>query len=73
MKIVKKPTAAKRQRHKLTAEFKAKVALAALREDKTMAELCAQFQAHSNQISEWKKRLISRATEVFGAHPVFSI
>ena len=66
MKLVKKPTAAKRQRRKLTAEFKAKVALAALREDTTMAVLCAQFQVHANQISEWKKQLVSRATEVFG-------
>ena len=66
MKLVKKPAAARKQRRKLSAEFKAKVALAALREDKTMAELCAQFQVHANQISEWKKQLVSRATEVFG-------
>ena len=66
MKLVKKPTAARKQRRKLTAEFKAKVALAALREDKTMAELCAQFEVHPNQIGECKKQLVSRATEVFG-------
>ena len=66
MKLVKKPTAARKKRRKLTAEFKAKVALAALREDKTMAELCAQFEVHPNQIGEWKKQLVSRATEVFG-------
>ena len=66
MKLVKKPAAARKQRRKLTAEFKAKVALAALREDKTMAELCAQFEVHPNQIAEWKKQLVSRATEVFG-------
>ena len=66
MKLIKKPTAARKQRRKLTAEFKAKVALAALREDKTMAELCAQFEVHPNQIGEWKKQLVSRATEVFG-------
>ena len=66
MKLVKKPAAARKQRRKLTAEFKAKVALAALREDKTMAELCAQFEVHPNQIGEWKKQLVSRATEVFG-------
>ena len=66
MKLVKKLTAARKQRRKLTAEFKAKVALAALREDKTMAELCAQFEVHPNQIGDWKKQLVSRATEVFG-------
>ena len=66
MKLVKKPTAARKQRRKLTAEFKAKVALAALRDDKTMAELCAQFEVHPNQIGEWKKQLVSRATELFG-------
>ena len=66
MKLVKKPTAARKQRRKLTAEFKAKVAVAALREDKTIAELCAQFEVHPNQIAEWKKQLVSRATEVFG-------
>ena len=65
MKLVKKPTAARKQRRKLTAQFKAKVALAALREDKAMAELCAQFEVHPNQIDEWKKRLVSRATELF--------
>ena len=61
-----KPTAARRQRRQLSAEFTAKVALAALREDKTIAELCAQFAVHSNPISEWKKQLIAPATEVFG-------
>ncbi len=66
MKLVKKPTAARKQHRKLTAEFKAKVALAALREDTTMAELCAQFEVHANHIGEWKKQLVARATEVFG-------
>ena len=64
--VKKKSQAAKKHRRKLTAEFKARVALAALREDKTMAELCAQFQVHPNQIGECKKQLVARATEVFG-------
>ena len=63
--VKKKSQVAKKQRRKLTAEFIARVALAALREDKTMAELCKQYEVHVNQISEWKKQLIARATEVF--------
>ena len=47
MKLVKKPAAARKQRRKLTAEFKAKVALAAL---------CAQFEVHPNQIGEARQQ-----------------
>ena len=49
------------------AEFNAKVALAALREDKTLVERCQQFERHPTQITEWKKQLLSSAAGVFSA------
>ena len=47
----------RRTRRVFNAEFKAKVALAALQDDKTLAELCQQFQLHPTQIVEWKRKL----------------
>ena len=55
-----------RQRRSFTAEYKAKVALAALRNEKTRAELAAEFDVHANQVSEWKKQLLKALPEVFG-------
>jgi len=56
---------AKRSRRNHGADFKAKAALAAIRGDKTMAELATQFGVHAHQITEWKKQLLERAGEGF--------
>ncbi len=56
---------AKRPRRNHTAVFKSKVALAAIRGDKTVAELAQQFDVHPNQITQWKTQLLERAGMVF--------
>ena len=55
----------KRPRRNHGAAFKAKVALEALKEEQTIVELAERFQVHPNQIGQWKKQLMERASEVF--------
>jgi len=55
----------KKSRKRYSSEFKAKVALEALKEQKTLNELAQQFQIHQNQISQWKKQLLDNAERVF--------
>ena len=56
----------KRTRRNHGATFKAQVALAAVKGDKTLAELAEQFSVHPTQITEWKQQLLARAADVFG-------
>ena len=62
---MKKKASGRRSRRVFTAAFKARVAVAALREDRTLSQLCEEFELHPNQISEWKRQLLDRAPEVF--------
>jgi putative transposase len=55
---------AKRRNH--SAAFKAKVAIEALKGDKTLSELSSQYGVHSNQIGAWKKQLVEASPGVFG-------
>ena len=56
---------ARRQRRNHAGEFKARVALAAIRGDKTLSEVAEHFEVHPHQVTEWKKQLLERAGEVF--------
>jgi len=58
----------RRKRRNHLPGFKAKVALAAIKGDKTLAELADQFDLHQNQIQDWKKQLLDQADIVFGSN-----
>ena len=57
----------RRARRTHTPGFKAKVALAAIKGEKTLAELAHQYDVHPNQITSWKGQLLEGAAGVFGS------
>ncbi len=54
-----------RTRRRFDGKFKAKVALEAIRELRTVSEIAKQFKVHPNQVTLWKKQLLSGAEQVF--------
>ena len=59
-----------RERRNHSPAFKAKVAVSALKGEKTLVELSEPFDVHANQIQDWKKQLVEGAQDVFGGHAV---
>ena len=55
----------KNKRRNHSAAFKAKVALAVIKGDKTIAELASEYEVHPNQITQWKKKLLESIPDVF--------
>ena len=54
-----------KKRRKYSAEFKARVALAAVREQETLAQIAKRYGVHQNMVSKWKKRLLDNITRAF--------
>jgi len=59
----------KRPRRNHSPAFKAKVALAAVRGERTLAELAQQYDVHPNLVNQWRARLLEGAADVFGSEP----
>jgi transposase len=58
----------KKPRRNHSATFKARVALEAIRGEKTVAEIAAHHEVHPNQVTSWKSQLLANAAAIFGGH-----
>lgn len=55
----------RRKRRNHSSAFKAKVALSAVKQERTLAELAQQYDVHPNQITQWKRQLVEGAAQTF--------
>ena len=55
----------KKERKSYTAAFKAKVALEAIKGQKTINEIASAFEVHPNQVTQWKKQVVSQLSDIF--------
>ncbi len=54
-----------RTRRKFNSAFKAKVAIEAIKEQRTISELAQEFEIHPNQVSQWKREFLERSAQIF--------
>ena len=59
----------KKNRKQYNPDFKARVAMEALKGEETIAELAIRFEVHPTQINKWKKELVAGVANIFGADP----
>lgn len=57
----------RRKRRNHLPAFKAKVALPAIKGDKTLAELADEYDVHANQVNDWRRQMLDNASSVFGS------
>jgi transposase len=58
----------KNKRRNFSADFKSKVAIEAIKEKQTLAELATKYEVHPNQISDWKKSFLEGASQIFSTN-----
>ena len=63
----------RKQRRKFSTEFKARVALSAIKESETLAELSRKYEVHSNQILKWKREFIENSAMAFSKKNEFEL
>jgi transposase-like protein len=57
----------KRHRRQYSAEWKAKIALEAIKGQRTIQEIASHYELHPNLVTHWKKQLLDRAVEIFSS------